>query len=119
MISSTSAAASRHAARSKIFQPGEMHGITGTHRVHLLDLSTTGALVYGKQTPQVGDVVRLVAVIPLGPARVMWVSGKRFGVAFATSLSSATVEQILAEQASLVRRMEAQPVITAAPVVSA
>lgn len=100
--------------RAKIFQPGEMHTISGAQRIHLLDLSSSGALVYtAGQPPTVGSVVRLTAGVPLGAARVKWVSGKRFGVSFPTPLSAERVEGMLDAQQSLVRRMEEQPGIPA------
>jgi len=104
----------RGANRAKIFQPGEMHTISGAQRIHLLDLSRTGALVYAAdKAPEVGAVVRLTAGVPLGAARVKWAVGKRFGVLFATPLSAEVLDRLLDAQRSLVRRMEEQPAIPA------
>jgi len=112
MSSSAPASIQRGATRAKIFQPGEMHTISGSQRVHLLDVSATGALVYtAGAVPPVGAVVRLSAVVPLGPARVRWISGKRFGVSFPTPLSAECVDRMLDTQRTLAKRIEEQPSI--------
>jgi hypothetical protein len=110
MSSSAPASVQRGAARAKIFQPGVMHTISGTQRIHLLDVSPSGALVYtAEEAPTVGAVVRLSAVVALGPARVKWVSGKRFGVSFPTPLSAECLDQMLDAQRTLNKRIEEQP----------
>ena len=110
MSSSAPTSVQRGAIRAKIFQPGVMHTISGPQRIHLLDVSASGALVYtAGEAPAVGAVVRLSAVAPLGPARVKWVSGKRFGVAFPTPLSADCVDQMLDAQRTLNKRIEEQP----------
>lgn len=114
MSSSTPTSARRGANRAKVFQPGEMHTVSGSQRIHLLDLSLSGALVYtAGQPPAEGAVVRITAGVSLGAARVMWVIGKRFGVSFPTPLSPECVDTLLDAQRSLVRRMEEQPGIPA------
>jgi hypothetical protein len=98
----------RQAPRIKIFQPAEMAhggGEGEPARVHLLNISTGGALVYGVPTPQVGESVRLACGVSLGEARVAWRSGKRFGVAFAEPIGEARVAEILRIQEALVREV--------------
>jgi hypothetical protein len=111
-MSSDTPTSARRINRTKIFQPGEMHTISGVQRVHLLDLSASGALVYtAGQAPSIGAVVRITVGVPLGAARVRWAAGKRFGVSFATPLSAQTLDQLVDVQRSLARKLEDQPVI--------
>jgi len=113
-MSSDTPTPARRINRTKIFQPGEMHTISGSQRIHLLDLSASGALVYtAGRVPDVGAVVRLTVGAPIGAARVRWVVGKRFGVSFATPLSSELLDQLVDVQRSLVRKIGEQPVIPA------
>ena len=94
----------RHAPRTKIFQPAQMvRGEGGTSRVHLLNISATGALVYGEQVPGVGEDVRLVCGIPLGAARVEGTDGRRFGLAFAAPLVPAEIEALVRIQDAVIR----------------
>lgn len=92
----------RLSPRSKLFQPAEMRGRKGDVRVHVLNLSTSGALVYGDATPEPGEQVRLTCGMPLGTGRVAWVSGRRFGVQFLRPLPHAAVEQVLRIQDALI-----------------
>lgn len=92
----------RQAPRAKLFQPAEMHGRGGDARVHVLNLSTSGALVYGERTPGEGEQVWLTCGVPLGMGRVAWVSGRRFGVQFLTPLPNIVVEQVLRMQDALI-----------------
>lgn len=112
MNDSASPAARRAVTRAKIFQPGDMHTIGGVRRIHLLDLSRFGALIYGSDDPPaVNSVVRLTAVAPLGVARVKWVSGKKFGVSFATPLSDECLDQLVHAREQLSRQFISQPLI--------
>ncbi|UYY57498.1 PilZ domain-containing protein [Sphingomonas sp. S2-65] len=92
----------RQAPRSKLFQPAEMRSRGDESRVHLLNLSTSGALVYGEAVPVLGEEVQLRCSLPLGPGRVAWVEGRRFGVEFTRALSDAVVEQVLRIQDALI-----------------
>lgn len=92
----------RQAPRLKLFQPAEMRSRGDESRVHLLNLSTSGALVYGEKVPALGEEVQLRCSLPLGPGRVAWVEGRRFGVAFRQTLSDAVVEQVLEIQDALI-----------------
>jgi len=113
-MSSDTPTPARRDNRAKIFQPGEMHTISGAQRIHLLDVSASGALVYtAGRVPDVGSVVRLTVGITIGAARVRWAVGKRFGVSFATPLAQTHIDQLLDAQRSLVRKMGEQPVIPA------
>ncbi|MCD2323371.1 PilZ domain-containing protein [Sphingomonas sp. IC-56] len=92
----------RRAPRAKLFQPAEMGARGGDVRVHVLNLSTSGALVYGDRTPSEGEQVRLTCGIALGVGRVAWVSGRRFGVQFLRPLPQVVVEQVLRTQDALI-----------------
>lgn len=77
--------------RHKVFQPTTLvAGITAV-RAHLLNLSRHGALVHADAPPARGVAVRLECAGRMRLARVMWVQGARFGVAFALALSGEQV----------------------------
>jgi hypothetical protein len=93
----------RASPRIKIFQPAEMvDGGGASARVHLLNISTGGALVYGDRVPAVGEVVRLACGFALGPGRVQWTEGRRFGVAFAQPISAQEVERLVRIQDEMI-----------------
>jgi hypothetical protein len=90
----------RAAPRIKIFQPAGMaHGSGAPTRVHLLNISISGAQVHAPRAPAAGDEVWLDCGIPLGAARVQWTSGNRFGVKFADPIDAAQLEAILGASA--------------------
>ena len=96
----------RAAPRIKIFQAGEMRrGADAATRVHLLNISTGGALVYADSVPPVGEQVQLACGISLGSARVQWSSGRRFGVAFAHPIGPAQIEAVIGTQEARVEAM--------------
>ncbi|KKC27837.1 PilZ domain-containing protein [Sphingomonas sp. SRS2] len=66
-------------------------------RVHLLDLSGSGALGHGDDPPQPGEIVWLVCKGSEILARTAWVRGNRFGLAFDTALPSAKLGPLLSE----------------------
>jgi hypothetical protein len=89
----------RATPRVKIFQAGEMRrGAGAPTRVHLLNISTGGALVYADSVPPVGEQVVLACGVPLGSARVQWSSGRRFGVAFTQPIGRAQIEAVIRTQ---------------------
>lgn len=67
-------------------------------RIHLLDISTGGALVHVAKPPEAGSRVVLDCAGIVRSATVRWVVGSRFGVAFDQSLSEAEVEAVIATQ---------------------
>jgi len=104
----------RAAPRIKIFQPAEIRSGAGEQsRVHLLNISTGGALVYGDAPPEVGAQVRLVCGIQLGAARVQWRSGRRFGVAFARPIAPAELDVVVRKQQELIQTMTQRVGLTA------
>lgn len=95
-------AASRARPRFKLFQPTMMVVGKDLVRVHLLDLSATGALLHHATPPEVGSTMRLECAGNMRLARVVWVSGTRFGIAFTMPLSEGQVTEALADQSAMV-----------------
>ncbi len=86
----------RAAPRIKIFLAGELRcGAGAPRRAHLLNISTGGALVYAEAVPEVGELVRLACGVPLGPGRVQWRKGQRFGVAFTQPIAPALIDTLI------------------------
>ena len=82
--------------RRKLFQPAELDTAAGRGRVHLIDLSETGAQLNGAATPAEGSFVTLVCGALQRSARVAWVRGTRFGIRFVLPLTTAQVAGVLA-----------------------
>ncbi|WP_174279435.1 PilZ domain-containing protein [Sphingomonas bacterium] len=94
----TTPAEPRVATRHKVFLPAEMAGAGGSARVHLLNLSPSGALIHGEEPPPPGATVKLRCAAMLWSVRVVWAQGKRFGVTHAGGLAPAQIELLLAAQ---------------------
>lgn len=77
----------RRARRLKIFQPGEMRVGLARTRVHLLDVSATGALLHCASPPAVGALVEIRCADLTLIARVARQAGTRLGVHFFSQLS--------------------------------
>ena len=84
----------RSAHRFKIFQPGFWSAAGTTVPIHLLDISTSGALAYAEAPPRLGDYVLIECGLPLGKARVTWRDGNKFGVCFIVALGSDTLDAV-------------------------
>ncbi len=78
--------------RRKLFLPSAMRIGTQAFRVHLLDLSETGAQVHHPAPPPIGTTVLLDCGSERRFARVVRRDGARFGVQFTVPLSDAQVE---------------------------
>lgn len=76
----------RRQPRLKLFQPTTMAVAADMMRVHLLDLSIGGALIHCSTPPAAGAAVRLDWAGRMRTARVVWVNGTRFGIAFSLAL---------------------------------
>ncbi len=87
------------AARHKVFLPAELTGADGAVRVHLLNLSSTGALIHAEVPPIPGMTVRMRCGGATWSARVMWTQGKRFGIMNQTPLTPAQTAALVAGQA--------------------
>lgn len=93
-LSAPSSAEPRVATRRKVFLPAEMKHAAGTSRVHLLNLSSTGALLHADAAPAKGVMVQLSCGKASWLAKVVWTSTKRFGVHHLTPLTPAAVEAL-------------------------
>ena len=85
----------RSTHRFKVFQPGRWSAAGVAVPIHLLDISTSGALAYAKAPPQTGDYVLIDCGLPLGKARVTWRDGNKFGVCFVVLLGSDTLDAVV------------------------
>ena len=81
--------------RHKVFLPAEMIDVAGTTRVHLLNLSLTGALAHGGPVPAPGAIVQMRCGDTHWLARIVWAQDKRFGVAHVVPLSTSTVGRLV------------------------
>lgn len=94
----------RRAPRIKLFHQAELKGSAGTQRVHLLNVSVGGALVYAESPPAVGELVWLDCGVTLGDGRVAWRSGRQFGVTFAQAMESSQIDALIRVQQELIAR---------------
>jgi hypothetical protein len=92
----------RSTPRYKLFQPSEMSTEGATRRVHLLNLSAGGALIYASEPPPPGTTLRLYCAARFVAARVAWRDERRFGVAFITPLADTVVSEVIAAHDALV-----------------
>jgi hypothetical protein len=98
----TTSAERRLAPRLKTFQHAEMTLADDTpQRVHLLNLSTGGALVYGA-APAIGTQVTLDGEFAIGRARVAWRRGRCFGIAFERPLPVWRLAALIDKQRQMV-----------------
>lgn len=77
--------------RLKIFQPATMHVGADPVRVHLLDVSPSGAMVHGFAGVAPGNLLALACCGWTRAANVAWLTDKRFGVRFVQPLSAGDV----------------------------
>lgn len=92
----------RTAPRHKLFQPTEMSWASGATRVHLLNLSTGGALAHAVEAPLAGTSLRIRCGERVLLARVAWARGPKFGVCFATPMTQHQLDHVLDEQRALI-----------------
>lgn len=92
----------RATPRYKLFQPTEMVSDGQTRRVHLLNVSAGGALIFAAEPPMPGAMLRLECGSHSLEARVAWRTERRFGVAFITPLDEGQVSELIAAQDALV-----------------
>ena len=86
----------RIAKRYKVFEATRMQAAAGERRVHLINISETGALVHGTPpAPDLATVVRLDVAGDDVPARVMWAAGDRFGVMFLARLTPVCLARLI------------------------
>lgn len=118
----TGQSTTRIAKRLKIFEPAFIQCGRASARVHLLDLSYTGALVHGGPTaPPSGTFLRIHCKDLDIAARVAWVRGPKFGVEFLKPLFAEELAKIIdmAPTASIEKQRTGHGRSTARPALTA
>jgi hypothetical protein len=100
-----SEAASRAAKRVKVFQPATLERDGASLRIHLLDISESGALAHAHQPPPDRSRVRVECEGLVRTASVRWSEGKRFGLLFDRPLLGAEVERLTGSARAAVPRV--------------
>ncbi len=98
----TKPASVRIAKRIKVFEPALMRYQHAVERIHLLDLSCTGALAHGANPPAVGTIIRIECKMLTIAARTAWVRGPKYGVTFLTPLCSHDLNNMIAVATAVV-----------------
>jgi hypothetical protein len=98
VASGQSEAASRGAKRVKVFQPATLVREGATLRIHLLDVSATGALAHAQEPPPARSQVEVRCADLVRTASVRWSEGKRFGLLFDRPLLDADLDAIAARR---------------------
>lgn len=80
--------------RVKTFQPATLVADGEAVRVHLLDLSGTGAQAHATALPPEQALVRIECGGIIRKARVRWRQGNRFGLQFDVPLSPAQLDAL-------------------------
>lgn len=95
MLSTTSSGASaRGVRRVKIFQPATLVREAAKLRIHLLDLSESGALAHAQEPPPARSRVQVECQGVVRTASVRWSEGKRFGLLFDRPLPAIDVKRL-------------------------
>ena len=81
--------------RHKLFEPTTMQCGAQRLRVHLLDVSATGALVHHAAPPPIGALVLIDCCGARRSARVMRAEGSRFGVQFTIPLTGGQIASLV------------------------
>ena len=89
---------SRAKPRHKLFLPTTMLVGAEKFRVHLLDLSASGAQVHFTIPPPLGALVQIECAGALRMARVARRDGERFGIQFLTPLRNIEIEQVTSQR---------------------
>jgi hypothetical protein len=82
----------RGSKRVKVFQPACMREAAGASRVHLLDVSLSGALLHSAAPPPPGTRVEIDCAGILRAGSVCWRQGTRFGLRFDLPLQPEELE---------------------------
>jgi hypothetical protein len=95
----TASAGSARAARAhrhKIFLPVVLNQAGSTTRIHLLDISRTGARANAPHLPPVGERVRIVWNDIVITGRIAWGRDTRIGIRFDLPLADRQLDAIVA-----------------------
>jgi hypothetical protein len=85
----------RIAYRHKTFQPTMMRTPAGSFRVHLINVSATGALVHVGDPPARGTRIAIDLGTNYADAHVIWTNGARFGVAFERAIDDRIIDRLV------------------------
>jgi hypothetical protein len=85
----------RIAARHKLFEPVLLRHGGASVRAHMLDLSTSGALLHAEHPPAPGMHVRVEGERLFVGALVVWTRAKRFGLRFDLPIADAIIAHVL------------------------
>lgn len=101
-------ASDRRARRRKIFYPTTMKQAGGQQgaeaRIHLLDVSASGARGAGPVAPAIGSLQQVALGEGERTARVMWADRGRFGLSFTVPFTEAQIAALLTELGAGVER---------------
>ena len=87
--------APRAARRLKVFLPAMLTRGGVDLRVHLLDISSTGALLHATMAIPANEQIVLRWEGLTWSGTVMWSAGNRFGIAFAREIAEEQIAQVL------------------------
>ncbi len=88
--------ASRQFPRIKIFEPAELLVGDTRRRVHVLNISSGGALLHCDMVPRQAETVQLALRGASWSARVAWTTKSRFGVQFVVPLTDIQLGHVTA-----------------------
>jgi len=94
-MSGQNKARGRAAKRIKLFQPATLVREGASMRIHLLDISKSGALAHAEAPPAAHASVRVECEGLVRTASVRWSERKRFGLLFDRPLLASEVERLL------------------------
>ena len=97
------------ASRLKVFQPVQVVARSQGMRAHLLNLSHTGGMIHCPDSLEQGSIVEIDLCGTNHAARVVWVNGKRYGVAFMTKLLSRQIDDVLQAANDLAKLVPPEP----------
>lgn len=93
--------------RLKAFQPTELRRADGAVvKVHLLDLSCTGALVHAAEPPARGETAYLLLNGAFRAGEVAWSEERRFGLHFGVPLTDAQLGELLAARDAMLQEAD-------------
>jgi len=87
----------RQGERTRVLLQASLLASGRPMRVHLLDLSSHGALAHAIVPPQIGEIVWLVCKGAEILSRTAWVRGSRFGLAFDKPVAPVKLKPMLSE----------------------
>ena len=86
----------RSVPRARAARPASLAASDKRYLLTLVDVSRTGARLSGADIPQEGDELIFRAMDVEGFAKVVWTSADECAIDFATAISAAEVQRLLA-----------------------